>query len=295
MKIFDCTTFFDEKMIMDLRFNILNEFVHKFIVVESIFSHSGKKKKLNFNIDDYPKFKDKIIYLVIENEPEGLIDGSMPANKRFNSIKRIEQSYNYMSKGITDALDDDLIMLSDNDEIPNLKSKQFQKSTKNLLIFRQLFFYYKFNLSYNKINWYGSRACKKKSLKSFTWLKNIKNKKYLFWRLDTCFSKLKYINLEIIDDGGWHFTNVKTPEELYIKMNNFGHHDEFELSGLTIKDIENKIKNKEVFYNHFVDKSDQNKWKSNDKLEITDDLLLPSYLLKNKIKYNNWLVKKLND
>ena len=291
MKIFDCTTFFDEEMIMDLRFNILNEFVHKFIVVESTFSHSGKKKKLNFNIEDYPKFKDKIIYLVIENEPEGLIDGSMPANKRFNSIKRIEQSYNYMSKGITDALDDDLIMLSDNDEIPNLKSKQFQKSTKNLLIFRQLFFYYKFNLSYNKINWYGSRACKKKSLKSFTSLKNIKNKKYPFWRLDTCFSKLKYINLEIIDDGGWHFTNVKTPEELYIKMNNFGHHDEFELSGLTIKDIENKIKNKEVFYNHFADKSDQNKWKSNDKLEITDELLLPSYLLQNKIKYNSWLVK----
>jgi beta-1,4-mannosyl-glycoprotein beta-1,4-N-acetylglucosaminyltransferase len=291
VKIFDCTTFFDEEMIMDLRFNILNEFVHKFIVVESTFSHSGKKKKLNFNIEDYPKFKDKIIYLVIENEPEGLIDGSMPANKRFNSIKRIEQSYNYMSKGITDALDDDLIMLSDNDEIPNLKSKQFQKSTKNLLIFRQLFFYYKFNLSYNKINWYGSRACKKKSLKSFTWLKNIKNKKYPFWRLDTSFSKLKYINLEIIDDGGWHFTNVITPEELYIKMNNFGHHDEFELSGLTIKDIENKIKNKEVFYNHFADKSDQNKWKSNDKLEITDELLLPSYLLQNKIKYNSWLVK----
>ena len=291
MKIFDCTTFFDEEMIMDLRFNILNEFVHKVIVVEYTFSHSGKKKKLNFNIEDYPKFKDKIIYLVIENEPEGLIDGSMPANKRFNSIKRIEQSYNYMSKGITDALDDDLIMLSDNDEIPNLKSKQFQKSTKNLLIFRQLFFYYKFNLSYNKINWYGSRACKKKSLKSFTWLKNIKNKKYPFWRLDTSFSKLKYINLEIIDDGGWHFTNVKTPEELYIKMNNFGHHDEFELSGLTIKDIENKIKNKEVFYNHFADKSDQNKWKSNDKLEITDELLLPSYLLQNKIKYNSWLVK----
>ena len=291
MKIFDCTTFFDEEMIMDLRFNILNEFVHKFIVVESTFSHSGKKKKLNFNIEDYPKFKDKIIYLVIENEPEGLIDGSMPANKRFNSIKRIEQSYNYMSKGIADALDDDLIMLSDNDEIPNLKSKQFQKSKKNLIIFKQLFFYYKFNLSYNKINWYGSRACKKKSLKSFTWLKNIKNKKYPFWRLDTSFSKLKYINLEIIDDGGWHFTNVKTPEELYIKMNNFGHHDEFELSGLTIKDIENKIKNKEVFYNHFADKSDQNKWKSNDKLEITDELLLPSYLLQNKIKYNSWLVK----
>ena len=45
MKIFDCTTFFDEKMMMDIRFNVLNKFVYKFIVVESLFSHSGQKKK----------------------------------------------------------------------------------------------------------------------------------------------------------------------------------------------------------------------------------------------------------
>ena len=72
MKIFDCTTFFDEKMMMDIRFNVLNKFVTKFIVVESIFSHSGKKKKLNFNINDYPKFKDKINYIVIEKEPDNI-------------------------------------------------------------------------------------------------------------------------------------------------------------------------------------------------------------------------------
>ena len=57
---------------MDLRFNILDKYVHKFIVVESVFSHSGEKKKLNFDINKYPKFKDKIIYLFIENEPEDL-------------------------------------------------------------------------------------------------------------------------------------------------------------------------------------------------------------------------------
>ena len=66
MNIFDCTTFFDEKLLMDVRFNVLNEHVSKFVVVESIYSHSGKKKGLNFNIDDYPKFKDKINYIVIE-------------------------------------------------------------------------------------------------------------------------------------------------------------------------------------------------------------------------------------
>ena len=286
MKIFDCTTFFSEDMLMDLRFNILDEYVHKFIVVESVFSHSGEKKKLNFDINKYPKFKDKIIYLVIENEPEGLIEAKNPASKRSNSVKRIEQSYEYMEKGISEALQDDLIILSDNDEIPNLESKTFQNSSKDLFLFRQLFFYYKFNLLYNKIQWFGSRACKRKRLKSFSWLKNIKNKKYPFWRLDTYFSELKNINIEIVENGGWHFTNVKSPQDLFIKLNNFGHHDEFELSGLTVQDIEEKINNRKVFYDHFADKSNQDKWNSNDLLEVSDENLLPSYLLKNK-----WLAK----
>ena len=50
MKVFDCTAYFDEELLMDIRFNILNNHVSKFIVVESRYSHSGKKKKLNFNL-----------------------------------------------------------------------------------------------------------------------------------------------------------------------------------------------------------------------------------------------------
>ena len=72
MRIFDCTTYYSEDLMLDVRFNTLNEYVHKFIVVESNYSHSGKKKPLNFNINNFPKFKDKIIYLVIEKEPEGI-------------------------------------------------------------------------------------------------------------------------------------------------------------------------------------------------------------------------------
>jgi beta-1,4-mannosyl-glycoprotein beta-1,4-N-acetylglucosaminyltransferase len=288
MKIFDCTTYFSEDMLMDLRFNILDKYVHKFIVVESVFSHSGEKKKLNFDINKYPKFKDKIIYLVIENEPEDLIEAKNPASKRSNSVKRIEQSYEYMEKGISEALQDDLIILSDNDEIPNLESKTFQNSSKDLFLFGQLFFYYKFNLLYNKVQWFGSRACKRKKLKSFSWLKNIKNKKYPFWRLDTYFSELKNINIEIVENGGWHFTNVKSPQDLFIKLNNFGHHDEFELSGLTVQDIEQKINNRKVFYDHFSDKSNLDKWNSNDSLQLIDEKLLPSYLQQNRGKYKNW-------
>ena len=288
MKIFDCTTYFSEDMLMDLRFNVLDKFVHKFIVIESNFSHSGKKKGLNFDINNFPKFKDKIIYKVIEKEPIGLVNADCPANKRFNSIKRIEQSYEYMKNGIDQASENDLIILSDNDEIPNLESKQFQNTSKDIILFKQLFFYYKFNLLYDKVQWFGSKACKKKNLKSFAWLRNIKNKKYPSWRIDTYFSKLKYIDIEIIEPGGWHFTNIKTPQDLFIKMSNFGHHDEFELSGLTVEDIKKKINDKKVFYNHYSDKSNLNKWKNNDSLEMINLKLLPDYLQKNKDKYQNW-------
>tara|TARA_B100001057_G_scaffold494600_1_gene591541 strand:- start:2301 stop:3185 length:885 start_codon:yes stop_codon:yes gene_type:complete len=292
MKIFDCTTFFDEKMMMEIRFNVLNEYVHKFIVVESTFSHSGEKKKLNFNKNDFPKFKDKINYIVIDQEPKGLIKKSQndreDFSKRMNSIKRIEQSYDFMIKGLDDALDDDLVMISDNDEIPNLNDIDFSQNKNNFFIFQQFFYYYKFNLIYDKIKWFGTKACKKKKLSSFSNLRNLKNKKYPLWRFDTYFSNIKQTNLEIINNGGWHFTNIKTPEKLFEKLSNFGHHDEFELSGLTIDKLREKIKNKEVFYDHFADKKDKSRWDNTYKLKKMDDVFLPKYLIQNKAKYNEW-------
>tara|TARA_Y100001970_G_scaffold9470_1_gene11091 strand:+ start:8257 stop:9099 length:843 start_codon:yes stop_codon:yes gene_type:complete len=277
---------------LDLRFNILNEYVHKFVVIESTFSHSGNKKKLNFDINNYPKFKDKIIYKVIDFEPPNLHKITEEKTfylKRINSLKRIELSYNFMENAISEADDNDLIILSDNDEIPNLNSESFKKSKKNLIIFKQLFFYYKFNLLYELMPWFGSRACKKKNLKSFSWLKNIKNKQYPFWRIDAYFSELKNTNVDIINDGGWHFTNVKSPEEIFEKMKNFGHHDEFDISGITLEDIKKKIKEKKVFYNHFADKQNLDKWKYEYELKNIGFELLPNYLRENKDKYKNWL------
>tara|TARA_B110000444_G_C18583757_1_gene475176 strand:- start:286 stop:708 length:423 start_codon:yes stop_codon:yes gene_type:complete len=138
------------------------------------------------------------------------------------------------------------------------------------------------------MSWFGSKACKKKYLKSFSWLRNQKNKKYPFWRVDTYFSKLKNTNLRIIKDGGWHFTNIKSPQELFKKMKNFGHHDEFDLSGLTVEDLKKKIENKKVFYNHFADKENLDKWNFEYDLKIISDKLLPAYLSKNKEKYREW-------
>ena len=291
MKIYDCTTFYSEHMMMDVRFNVLNEFVHKFIVVESLYSHSGKKKKLNFDIKNYLKFKDKIIYLIIDKEPKDLIVNSpniKQNEKRINSLKRIDLSYNHMISGISGATEDDLIILSDNDEIPNLNSDMFKKTKKNIIIFKQLFFYYKFNLLYDRVPWFGSKACKKKYLKSFSWLKQIKNKKYPFWRFDTYFKSLKNINLQIVENGGWHFTNVNTPKEVFEKMKNFGHHDEFDASGLTVDDIEKKIINKKVFYNHLARQEANNKWNSEYELKKIDDNMLPKYLLDNRENFKEW-------
>ena len=289
MKIYDCTTFYSEHMMMDVRFSILDKYVEKFIVTESTYSHSGKRKKLNFNINNYPKYKDKIIYLVIDKEPNDLIETEKDnVSKRLNSIKRIELSYNYMKEAINEVAEDDLIILSDNDEIPNLGSKSFLKSKKKVILFNQLFFYYKFNLFYDLLPWYGSKACKKKSLKSFSWLNNIKTKKYPFWRIDTYFSENKMIDIEVIKDGGWHFTNLKSPEDLLEKFKNFGHHDEFEESRITLEKLKNYIDNDIVFYNHFADQKDLNKWNFNYKLKKINDDFLPEYLIKNKNKYKDW-------
>ena len=291
MKIFDCTTYYNEDLILDLRFNILNDYVHKFIVVESKFSHSGQQKKLHFDINNFKKFKDKIIHLIIEKEPYGIqeVSNNNPSIiKRMNSLKRIEQSYDFMINGIAEATDEDLIVLSDNDEIPNFDSKYFKNLNNNIFIFKQLFFYYKFNLFYDLMPWFGTKACKKKKLISLSWLRNLKNKKYPWWRVDTHFSKTKQINIQIVNDGGWHFTNLKTAEEIHKKLSNFGHHNEFDDSGLTINDIQNCIDNRIVNYNHLADKSDNNKYTAEYKLKIVSDEILPKFLINNKNKYKNW-------
>ena len=289
MKIIDCTTYYSEDLMLDIRFNILNEFVDKFIIVEAKHSHSGEKKILNFNINNFPKFKDKIEYLIIENEPEGIIKNTNESSiKRINSLLRIEQSYNYILNALKDVSEEDLICLSDNDEIPNFDSKYFKNSKNDIFIFKQLFFYYKFNLFYDLMPWFGTKACKKKKLNSLSWLRNLKNKKYPWWRIDTYFSNTKQTNVQIVTDGGWHFTNLKTAEEIHKKLSNFGHHNEYDESGLNVKDIQFCIDNRIVNYNHLADKSDSNKYTAEYKLKLVNDEILPKFLVENKDKYKNW-------
>ena len=73
MKIYDCFMFYDEDMLLDIRLNILDKYVDYFVIVESRYFHNGKNRELKFNLKNYEKFKNKIIYIVQDKEPEGII------------------------------------------------------------------------------------------------------------------------------------------------------------------------------------------------------------------------------
>jgi len=242
--------FFDEEMLLDLRLNIMDKYVDKFVITEATYTHNGKFKKLIFDINKFSKFKDKIIYIVVDKQPPDLFKIDESDNNQqdtrgqkliLNGYKRDNYQRQMAQQALNDIEPDDWIIINDIDEIPNLKNVDMRAIKNKLLIFKQKIFYYKFNLLYPSIPWFGSRACKKKNFLSPQWLRDLKHKKYPLWRLDIIFSKRKYNDIFYINDGGWHFTNIKTPEEIYKKLTNFGHHVEFESSGLDVKKIKKFI------------------------------------------------------
>ena len=294
MKIFDCTTFYDENLMLEVRFNILNKYVDKFIIVEAKYSHSGEKKKLNFTIDKFREFKKKINYLVIENEPNNIIyhkKDNFPYEKnidiRTNSIKRIAYQRDKLMDCLNEANDEDYVFYSDNDEIPNFEKFNFETNQNKILIFKQKLFYYKFNLFCDRVNWYGTKGCKKKDLLSFSWLREIKTKKYPFFRFDTFFSKTKYKDIKIIEDGGWHFSQLKTPKDIEIKLLNQEHHDEYKLAKDNLPNIADLVKRKTIVYDHKA-KSKDYKYSREFKLKTLSIDHMPQYLKQNVNKYSNW-------
>lgn len=292
MKIFDCFQFFDEDMMLDLRLNILNDYVDKFVIVENLYMHSGTKKKQNFKIENFKKFQNKIEYILVDQLPKDLLDiKKIPIESRAsriidNTLKIEHNQRNKILEGIKDSDDNDLILISDVDEIPNLKDIK-KKINKKIIFFKQKIFYYKFNLKYSGLYWTGTKGILKKNLKSPQWLRDVKDRKYPIWRLDILFNKMKYNNVQFIEDGGWHFTNFRSPKELELKLKNFGHHVEFLESGLQLEDIKKMIKENRAIYDYKADMR-ENKWAGEKKLEISSKAELPVYINLNYEKYKDW-------
>ena len=267
MKIFDCITFFEENRLADLRFNILNDYVDYFVICESLFDHKGKKKKINFNINNYPKFKKKIIHIICPKFP-----------KKINPWERQAYQRDYILKKIEMAKDNDLILFSDPDEIPNPKKIKTLILKKKYVIFLQNLYYYKINLQDINLgnNWEGTRGCLKKNLYSINYMRQKvlkKNLKYKFWRID------KEKNIQIINDGGWHFSYLLTPCEIQRKIKTFAHTEYNKKKYTNLKIIKNKIKkgldlfNRNIFFK---------------KIKLNETF--PEYILKNKKNYYKWIV-----
>ena len=295
MKVYDCFMFFDENLVLELRLNLLDKYVDYFVIVESKYNHKGEAKKLNFDIKKFKKFEQKIIYIIYDQQPSDLYKFEKEDTKRdidskyiFNAYKRENAQRNLISQGLKNASLDDLIIISDVDEIPNLEKINFNKIKNEILIFRQDMFYYKFNLKLSNFKWTGSKACKMKKLISPQWLRSIKDKKFAFYRFDTFFSSTKYRNLKFIEDGGWHYTNMKNAKEIEHKLRSYLHHQEFEANHINLEQIEKIIKSKKAIYNVNADKR-QGKFGEGPQLIKINSDKIPNYLKNNPQIYSKWL------
>jgi beta-1,4-mannosyl-glycoprotein beta-1,4-N-acetylglucosaminyltransferase len=270
MKIYDCFTYFDEKLLLDFRLNCLDKYVDKFIIVECMYSHKGEKKGFNLDLNAIKKFKNKVIYIKVTKKPSNL-----------NIIKKNDDQNTINSKHILNGYIWDHFQR--NKIIDGLKDCE-----PNVIIFRQKILFYKFNLLYKNRFWFGSRACKKKYLLSPQWIRDVKHKKYNPLRIDLLLSKKKYFDILHINNGGWHYTNLKSASDIYKKLRNYAHYREFELSGVKLKDIKKIIKNKIAIYNHEVDQRG-NKFNGGVKLSKFKKRYWPQYLKLNYFKYKKWI------
>ena len=288
--------YFNEDLLLDLRLNQLNPIIDKFVIVESKYTHSGDEKKFNFNLENFSKFKDKIIYIQLEEKPSNLIKVNQNDEIGVVKTKQIENALvlenyqrNFISQGLKKFDDDDFILLSDVDEIPNFEDVNFKKFRNKIVLFKQYFFHYKLNLYLKNFYFFGTKGCSKKNLQSPQWLRNVKNKKYPIYRLDILFSDKKYNNVHIVHNGGWHFTNVMSEEKIIYKLKSYLHHADFPENLLNKETFQELIKQKKIMYDHSVDKSGD-RFSNRKELSIFENNLLPEYLQKNLKKFQDWLV-----
>ena len=270
-KIFDCFMFNNEEKLLEIRLNVLNKFVDHFVIIESEETHSGNKKKITFEIDKYPKFKEKIIYKKINSFPIGL-----------SSWQKENYQRNYIVNCLNQANGDDIVMISDLDEIPNLENVNLNNYNEKIIVFNQRLFFYKMNFGANAANWHGTRACQKKFLKSPQWLRNLKtHKKYKLYRLDKLlFSKNYERSFKIINNGGWHFTWLGNLDFIKNKLRSFAHtelNNPVIINDNYIKECIDNLKPIEIKQKIQINKLSINK------------INLPTYVVENLDKYRSLL------
>ena len=267
MKIYDCFTYCGEDALLEIRLNTLDEYVDYFIICEMSKFHSGNDKKKQFDLNKFKKFKNKIRYYFIEKVP--VHDGD---NWKYENFQR-----NRLQLGLYDAEENDTIIVSDLDEIPNLDDKKFLQYDS--CIFLQNFFYYKLNiLCYEGLKWNnkwpGSKSIKFKYFETAQKVRELRVKSIPKWRID------RKINRYINYNGGWHFSYLMSPNKIAEKIQNFAHSEFKKFANIDHikKMIESK---KDIFFREDL------KFKT-----ISIDNTFPKYILKNLSLYKKWIDQK---
>jgi len=288
--------YFDEDLILDLRLNYLSKYVDKFVIVESQYNHKGEKRKLQFDKKKFKKFENKIIYIGSDKIPSGIekIDKDETEDVKsgkyiMNAVRRENFQRNQIIEGLTNAEQNDWIIISDVDEIPNLEKLRIKDMKNKLIFFKQQMMYYKFNLKYDNFTWIGSKACRKKDLISPQWIRNIKDRSYPWWRIDSYFSNKKYSNIKFVENGGWHFSYIKTPELIEKKLRSYLHHREYDLNPIGVDQIKKIMDSKKAIYNLNLDQRIVKKFGKGNMLSKVGLNSLPEYIILNKNKFKNWL------
>jgi len=263
--------YFDEDLVLDLRLNTLNNYVDQFIIAEATRDHAGNEKKLNFDYKNFSKFKNKIKYLIIDDLP---IDVQSKKKNWTPNHWRDQYQRNSLARGFQNYDDNDLIMISDIDEIPNPDKLSEFKIKNKYGCFMQKNFQSKLNLlNITDKYWMGTKICQKKNLKSPQWLRNIKTKKRPFWK----FYKPK--EPQLIFDGGWHFSFLKNPEDISKKIKAYSHQEFYKNEFVDEEKIAQRIKNRTDIFDRDY---------KYEKVEL--DNTFPKHILENLKKYQNWII-----
>ena len=232
-KIVDCITFFRESFVTRLRLEILRDVVDKFIICESLYDHRSRPKKINFELHD-KNLESKVKRIIIDH----------PFPEPNDAWKCQKYQRDFILNYLKDLDDNDYIMFSDPDEIPNPKLLKNLNLKKKFGIFMQKHFVYNFKtIDQHQNPWAGTRIVKKKNLKSIDDLKHkilIKNLKK-WWRPD------KEKSIELIYDGGWHLNNFFSAEEISIKLKTFAHTEFDNIKYTQVEKIEDLIKKNKMY------------------------------------------------
>lgn len=281
--IYDCFLYYDEDMLLEIRLNTLSQAVDRFVIVESRHTFTGKPKKLNFDISRFEKFKDQIIYVVYDDKPIVKRDASNEIDAWANEAA----TRNAIMRGLSAAKDEDIILVSDVDEIFHPGVIKEINPAKLCTTLHMGFYNYQFNLQvFNKD---GSprlctlpRATSLRNLKKFfngepESFRNIKKSK----TFRNFFTKkwFKYRN-KTISNAGWHFSWIMTPERIAEKMSSISH-TEYDLPHLNNRE-------------HIIDALTHGKdiW-NRDRKMIKQPLTSPSfptYLVDNADKYQDFIL-----